>query len=56
MMAEFRDVLLILRSQIIGIVKAYTTRVGAGIFPTEDTAEVGVSNNCIQKHSHTNSL
>lgn len=30
-------------SSIIGVVKAYTTRVGGGPFPTEDlTAEVGV--------------
>lgn len=27
--------------QIIGIVKAYTTRVGAGPFPTEDTGDAG---------------
>jgi adenylosuccinate synthase len=27
--------------EVVGIVKAYTTRVGAGPFPTEDTGEVG---------------
>jgi len=28
-------------SQIIGVVKAYTTRVGGGIFKTEDLGEAG---------------
>lgn len=28
-------------NEVVGIVKAYTTRVGAGPFPTEDTGEVG---------------
>jgi len=27
--------------EVIGVVKAYTTRVGSGSFPTEDTGEVG---------------
>jgi adenylosuccinate synthase len=28
-------------SNIIGVVKAYTTRVGGGPFPTEDLGEIG---------------
>ncbi|RFU73665.1 adenylosuccinate synthetase [Trichoderma arundinaceum] len=27
--------------EVIGVVKAYTTRVGSGCFPTEDTGEIG---------------
>ena len=27
--------------RVVGVIKAYTTRVGGGPFPTEDTAEVG---------------
>lgn len=30
-------------SKIVGVVKAYTTRVGAGVFPTELEDEDGVS-------------
>ena len=29
-------------NQVIGVVKAYTTRVGAGTFPTELTDEIGL--------------
>jgi len=29
-------------SKVIGVTKAYTTRVGAGPFPTEETGEVGI--------------
>jgi len=40
-------------SQVIGIVKAYTTRVGFGPFPTEETGEIGEKMRSIGKEFGT---